>query len=41
MMENEMGSMLYNTEYAPYTYIDGMKEFIDIVSDMNREVEFV
>ena len=28
------------SEYAPYTYIDGMKEFIDIVSNMNRKVAF-
>lgn len=24
------------SEYAPYTYIDDMKEFIDRVSEMNR-----
>ena len=28
------------SEYAPYTYVDGMREFIDIVSDMKRKVAF-
>ena len=26
------------SEYAPYNYIDEMKKFIDIVSEMNRNV---
>ena len=29
------------SEYAPYTYIDDMKEFIDKVSQLNRVAWFI
>ena len=27
------------SEYAPYSYVDDMKEFIDKVSQMNRAIQ--
>jgi len=36
----DMPSAIYNTEiyseYAPYTYIEDLKEFIDKIAQMNR-----